>query len=105
VGKGIGINREYSRVEKVENNMKEYIEEFAIKRGLTFGEAVRHLAAVFGLNRTYIYAILNGHRQPSSNLMFAIARFFEADVEDIFFPKLSSFHKREDGEDDNKDTA
>jgi len=67
-------------------------------------ESLRHkrninqydLAKALGVSRQTISAIENGKYNPSLELAFAIADYFELKIEDIFFYERSSMCKNEE---------
>lgn len=61
--------------------MKNRLEELRKARGIRQEE----LAAALGVSRQTIGSLENGRYNPSIQLAFKIARFFDLHIEDIFF--------------------
>lgn len=61
--------------------MKNRLEELRKARGIRQEE----LAAALGVSRQTIGSLENGRYNPSIQLAFKIARFFDLYIEDIFF--------------------
>ena len=65
------------------SSMKNRVSELRTAAGLSQGE----LGKALGVSRQTINSIENGRYLPSLPLALAIARNFEASVEDIFIPE------------------
>ena len=63
--------------------MKNEVRELRVGRGLSQGR----LAEKLGVSRQTINAIETGRYMPSLPLAFALARFFETTIEQIFDPE------------------
>lgn len=61
--------------------MKNRLEELRRARGIRQEE----LAAALGVSRQTIGSLENGRYNPSIQLAFKLARFFDLHIEDIFF--------------------
>lgn len=55
------------------------------KRRLLTGRSKAHLARQIHVDRSYITRLEQGKLQPSAEIMFRLAAYFECKVEDVFW--------------------
>jgi DNA-binding XRE family transcriptional regulator len=83
------------RVLSIRNSLKEYLLKYASENNMKYSRAIKILAKAVDRNHRYIYSIVSQRSQASGELQFAIAKFFNTRVDDIFLPVLSENDERQ----------
>lgn len=71
------------------NSLKEHLLEYATAHDMKYSQAIKVLAKAVGRDHRYIYSIASQRSRASGELQFAILKFFNTRVDDIFLPVLS----------------
>jgi DNA-binding XRE family transcriptional regulator len=77
------------RVMSIGNSLKEHLLKYAADHNMKYSQAIKVLAKAVGRDHRYIYSIAGQRSRASGGLQFAISKFFNTRVDDIFLPVLS----------------
>ena len=77
------------KVITIQNTLKEYLTRYAAENNIKYSQAIKNLAAAVDRNHRHIYSIASQRYRASGELQFAISKFFNARVDDIFLAVMS----------------
>lgn len=77
------------KVLSIRNTLKEHLEKYAAEHNMKYSQAIKTLAKSVERDHRYIYSIASQRSRASGGLQFAISKFFDTRVDEIFLPVLS----------------